>query len=240
MVGIHWLSMPPEGQLFNPYTGHPRYVWNQNPHGRIQLFPLGYQVDPSNGVRLGSLTSNVANQYAKQSEEEKTLQPARAEKEKIGEPTPTTGVASIPAVAARTERDLKTRLAYGVLLRVERFDDVGDETIVHVAASGERGSRATLLGPIRRTTYLADQDGHIYELIRLTGSEDVRLVPETELYARFVRTSRGATAYQTNNSIYKLRKDEAIRFALHFERVRPTATTLQFRYSDSAPITLIR
>lgn len=175
------------------------------------------------------LTSDVAREYAKQSEGERgthlAIQPAHAQR---------------AATSHVMARKLETRLAYDVLLRVERIENIGGETVVRVAASGERGSQATLLGPVQRTTYLADQDGHIYGLIRVTGSGDVRLVPETELYARFVRTSRGGTAYQTNNSIYKLRKDEALRFALHFERVRRTATTLQFRYSDSAPISLTR
>ncbi len=58
-VVVYFISLPKEGQLFNPMTGKTMYRYSETPGGEIKLLPLGYQYDPVTGIPLKDLTPDV-------------------------------------------------------------------------------------------------------------------------------------------------------------------------------------
>lgn len=64
-VIAYFISLPREGQLFNPITGRAMYRYSET-DGKINLLPLGYRYDPATGEALKDMTPEVAKRYAAQ------------------------------------------------------------------------------------------------------------------------------------------------------------------------------
>ncbi len=76
-VIAYFISLPRDGQLFNPITGKAMYRYSQATDGKIKLLPLGYRYDPATGEELKDLTSEIAKKYAEQSAQPAQSRPAQ-------------------------------------------------------------------------------------------------------------------------------------------------------------------
>ncbi|MEK7628964.1 MAG: hypothetical protein AAB394_00375 [Patescibacteria group bacterium] len=80
---VYFMSLPKEGQFFNPMTGQTMYRYARSPDGKIDLFPLGYKFHPRYGTELELVTPEIIKEIDRKATEAVMNQEKEQERQRL-------------------------------------------------------------------------------------------------------------------------------------------------------------